>query len=155
MTTTLMKTAQIFTVDPKRPAAGTINSTIDFGGVNGQYLDKVAYKVDDQTIEAITGLIGKVAPQGLIGSPTTDQEDEDVERYLRDYQSVVASGIFSLDAPDLELQIAEFLNTHLNHCHTCQVVPAGVQTPKRLASFVEDPCVHGAPTAQCPSCKSH
>ncbi len=118
----LIKTAKIFTVDPKRPAAGDIDATLDFGGKDGQYFDKIDYKVDDKTIKAIEGLLGNVAKSGLFGAPTTDRNApkvDDINKLLHRVDNVVASCIFNLEAPDVEHQIAEFLETHLNRCHSC------------------------------------
>jgi len=137
----LIKTARIFTVDPKRPAAGTMDATLKFGGVNGQYFDQIDYFAEDETVDAITGLIGQVAPSGLLGVPTAGRDEEsDVEAYLQRVDTVVASAMFNLDAPDLELQMAQFMEMHLNACHTCQIVPPGVDLPQRLPSVVVEPC---------------
>lgn len=146
--TELIKTAKIFTVDPKRPAAGTMDTTLKFGGVNGQYFDDIDYFVEDKTIEAITGLLGKVAKQGLIGAPTAEGGEQragkGVDGRLHPVDSVVASRLFSLDAPDFEQQLAAFLKTHLNGCHTCKVLPPGAvrlaSTTQIEAKSLEDPC---------------
>lgn len=148
----LIKTAQIFTVDPKRPAAGTMDATLKFGGVNGQYFDQIDYFAEDKTLEAIAGLVGKVAPSGLIGKPTAEGEGESVDEYVHRVDTIVASAMFSLDAPDLELQMAHFLDKNLNDCHTCRIVPPGVVSRNRLAPVSNEPCpIHGS--VGCPSCQ--
>jgi hypothetical protein len=138
----LIKTAKIFTVDPKRPAAGTMDATLKFGGVNGQYLDQIDYFVEDKTLEAVSELIGKVAKQGLVGAPTAaDAAGKGVDEYLYPVETVVASAMFSLDAPDLELQMSQFLERHLNQCHHCQLVPPGVSAARRLPPLIGEPCM--------------
>jgi hypothetical protein len=151
----LIKTSKIFTVDPKRPAAGTMDATLKFGGANGQYFDQIDYSVEDRTLEAITGLIGKVAKDGLVGVATSREGDgEDVDSYLYHVDTVVASAMFSLDAPDLELQMSQFLERHLNRCHTCQVVPPGVSVPNRLPPVLGEPCqFHDGSPHPCPFCQ--
>lgn len=105
---------KIFMVDFERPAAGTLDYTAEF---DDQYFSKIQSKVNDQTIEqtskAIERILGKVAPQGLIAAPTsTRQKDAGIK--LTEVDSVRAAAVFELDAPNLELQIEEFLHTHLN-----------------------------------------
>lgn len=155
--TSLIKTAQIFTVDPKRPAAGTLNQTIDFAGKNGQYIDKIQYKVDDQTIEAITGLVNKIAKKGLVGTPTSDESatSANVDKNLYQVQGIVASGVFSLDAPDVEIQVSNFLDVHLNNCHNCNVVLDDVIPPTQGAPIVGDSCTHGSDVSTCPKCNQY
>ena len=129
-----------------------MDATLKFGGQNGQYFDQIDYFAEDKTIEAVTGWIGQVAPSGLFGAPTAEREGEDVDKYLHRVDSVVASSMFSLDAPDLELQLAEFMDTHLNACHSCRIVPPGVVSPKRLPPLTNQPClVHEV--MGCPSCQ--
>ncbi len=143
--TQLIKTAKIFTVDPKRPAAGTMKTTMTFGGEDGQYFDKISYFVDDKTIEAITGVIKQVAHKGLIGAPTSEAGGSaDIDKYLRRVDGIVASGFFSLDAPDVELQVAQFLEHHLNACHSCRLVPPGTTLPSRLPPVMPEPCEYPA-----------
>lgn len=119
----IVKSSKIFTVDPKRPAAGTIESELTFGGANGQYFDKVDYAVSDTTIAAVQGLLSKVATQGLFGVPTSEGRvaGDDINKLIHRVDNVVASGLFNLDAPDVELQISEFLESHLNRCHDCTI----------------------------------
>lgn len=105
---------KIFMVDLKRPAAGSLDYTAEF---SDQYFSKLQSKINDQTIEqtskAIERILGKVAPQGLIAAPTAARQ-KDAAINLTEVDSVQAAGVFDLDAPDLELQIEEFLNCYLN-----------------------------------------
>lgn len=149
----LIKTARIFTVDPKRPAAGSMDASLKFGGTNGQYFDQIDYAAEDKTLESIATLIGQIAPSGLLGVPTTDGDvGVDVDAYLHRVDTVVASGMFSLETPDLELQMAQFMEAHLNACHHCQIVPPGVVVPRRLPEVLGGPCFDHA-AANCPSCR--
>lgn len=134
--TRLVKTAKIFTVDPRRPAAGTIDSTLTFGGANGQYLDQIDYDVKDETISAITKLLSQVAPSGLFGAPTSEVDKtpgESIDQFIQRVDNVVASAMFNLDAPDVELQIAEFLEVHLNGCHRCNATGNLLSYPPDIA----------------------
>ena len=116
-----VKTAKIFTVDPKRPAAGDMDATLAFGGEDGQYFEQIDYNVTDKTITAITDLLGNVAKSGLFGTPTSEgATGKSVSECVHRVDNVVASCLFNLDAPDVELQISEFLQTHLNRCHHCK-----------------------------------
>lgn len=116
-----IKTDKIFTVDSRRPGAGTLTSNISF---TNQYPDDITYDVDDQTIEKVTALIEKIAPQGLFGTRTTEdgeQKGRDGAPNLVEEASVVAVKLFELDSPNLEAELKEFLGTHLNNCHTCGI----------------------------------
>lgn len=105
---------KIFMVDLERPAAGSLDYTAEF---RDQYFSKIQSKVNDQTIEqtskAIERILGKVAPQGLLAAPSSARQT-DAGIKLTEVDSVRAAGVFDLDAPDLEQQIENFLNLHLN-----------------------------------------
>ena len=154
--TDLIHTDKIFTVDPKRPAAGTLNATMTF---EGQYPKTIDYKVVDKTIQDITTLIQTVAKKGLLPAPQGIRTEGDVRLKggsqfdnLTRVDSVAATAVFDLEAPDLELQVARFLTQHLNGCHTCQIVPPGVEQPQRLPRLLDDPCPRGTDGVYCPTC---
>lgn len=116
-----IKTDKVFTVDSRRPGAGTLTSNITF---ENQYPDDITYNVDDTTIEKVTALIEKVAPQGLFGVKTTDDANKQNRNgvpNLVEETSVVAVKLFELDSPNLEAELKQFLGTHLNNCHTCGI----------------------------------
>ena len=118
--TELIETEKVFTVDPKRPAAGSLNASIKF---DGQYFDDIDYDVSDETIADLTNLIGNVARGGLFGNPTTSGEE--VDKRIQQIDSHVASAMFALDSPTVELEIQQFLTKHISGCHTCNVVAPG------------------------------
>lgn len=122
-----INTEKIFTVDFKRPAAGTMDLTLDFKE-DAQYFKQIKDKVTDETIKDVTALVGKLAPSGLFTPASTGVEDLN----LTEVESVVAVEIFEIDAPDFELQVAEFLRCHLNKSHDAWVAPPGVDSIPRV-----------------------
>lgn len=115
---------KVFVVDLKRPAAGSLTASVDLDP-DQQYFNKIDRQYTDTTIEAVTGLLGVVAQNGLFGVKTTEGGSNQVEterstfKIHRPVISTVASEIFEIDAPDFEVQVSEFLSTHLNGCHSC------------------------------------
>ena len=125
--TDLIKTDKIFTIDPKTPGSGTANLNMEF---QSQYPSYIGYQIEDNTINAIASLLAtnKITP---LGKATSGDVTSKLAN-LKPIPSVVASTILDLDAPDLELQLAEFLRTHLNGCHTCEITPPGVEKPRQM-----------------------
>jgi len=113
---------KIFTVDFKRPAAGTYNLDLDL--TEDQYIQKFQYDVTDQTIEKVTSLVQQLVPGGFEAVSALDT-------YYKEIQSVVAVGMFEIDAPDFEEQMSAFVNCHLNQAHDAWVVPQGVTSVHR------------------------
>jgi hypothetical protein len=127
-------TEKIFTVDFRRPVAGTYNLHLDM--TEDQYIEKVQHDVTDQTIAEVGNLIKAAAPGGLLPSPrgATDSPDD----FLYEVTSVVAVGIFEIDAPDFEQQLSGFLNCHLNQAHDAWVVPPPVTAIRRAPLMDSD-----------------
>jgi hypothetical protein len=116
-----MYTEKIFTVDFKRPAAGTSNLRLDM--TEEQYFAKIQHDVADQTIEAVTGLLGSLFPkEGMLPSPRTTTTPSRKPN-LKELKALVAVGVFEIEAPDFEQQVAGFLNCHVNKAHDAWVVP--------------------------------
>jgi hypothetical protein len=134
---TSIETEKIFLVDLKRPGAGTINAEIDFDP-DSQYFKSIKSEVEDETIKAIGDLIAAVAPGGLFGAPTSEGVGSELTG-IKEIQSVVASQVFEVDAPDFEMQVMAFLNHHLNCCHDCGIVQPGNLAPWVLPSRAEYP----------------
>ena len=126
VTTELIKTDKIFTIDPKTPGSGTAGVNMTF---KSQYPNSIAYRIEDDTLDAIASLLSK--NKGAFGISTSEQ-DPGKFADLKPIPAVVATTILELDAPDLELQLAEFLRTHLNGCHTCEITPPGVEMPRQM-----------------------
>jgi hypothetical protein len=142
-------TEKIFTVDFRRPAAGTYNLRLDM--TDDQYIEKVQHDVTDRTITDVGKLIKEVAPGGLF--PTLRSEPGDPEDYLHEVTSVVAVGIFEIDAPDFEQQLTAFLNCHLNQAHDAWVAPPPVTAIRRapLVGFGGDANLCQSPNAVWPA----
>lgn len=111
-----IKTKQIFVVDLKRPAAGTLNANIDLDP-SKQYFNEIKTELSDTTIDAVSELIASVAPSGLIGAPTSSGEA--FNDNLKELESVVATQIFEINAPDFEMTLRNYMEQHLNCCHDC------------------------------------
>jgi hypothetical protein len=107
-------TEQIFTTDFKRPAAGAFNLDVDF--TEDQYLQKVQQDVTDETLSQISSLLGQLP--GLfspVPGPTAGQASGGgAGNDLKEIKSVVAAGVFEVNAHDFEIQVQQFIATHLN-----------------------------------------
>ena len=113
----VVETERVFTIDPKRPAAGTAHSTINF---DGQYPKDMKSDVTDETILRVGNLISSVNKTFGIGSGrgASDAAPKSLEKLeLFPVDRVVAIQRFHLDAADLELQVQQFLDEKLNHCN--------------------------------------
>ena len=108
-------TEQIFTTDFKRPAAGAFNLDVDF--TSDQYLQKVQQDITDETLSEIGNLLGQLP--GLfspVPGPTAGQASgaDGAGNDLREIKSVAAAGVFEVNAQDFEIQVQNFIATHLN-----------------------------------------
>ena len=67
-----------------------------------------------------TWLIGQIAPSGLIGTPTSEEQvPSELRGRIKEVSTVVASKVFEFDAPNFETLVSDFLGKHLNCCHDC------------------------------------
>ena len=103
-------TEKIFTVDFKRPAAGTLNLQVDYTA--DQYIDSVKQDITDETIARTGEFFQRLGASGLI--QTSANAGKNVEENIKEVKSVIAVGVFEIDAPDFETQVMDFLNIHLN-----------------------------------------
>lgn len=119
---TPIETEQIFLVDLKRPGAGTIDANIDLDA-DAQYFKEIKTQVEDKTIDAVGNLVAGIAKSGLLGKPTSEGGgvQPGFGNRVKVVTKVVASKVFEIDAPNFEVEVADFLNEHLNCCHTCLV----------------------------------
>jgi hypothetical protein len=115
-----MYTEKIFTVDFKRPAAGTSNLRLDM--TEEQYFAKIQHDITEQTIAAVTGLLGSLSSTGILPSPRNTGATPRKPK-LKELKALVAVGVFEIDAPDFELQVGQFLTCHVNKAHDAWVVP--------------------------------
>ena len=107
-------TDQIFTTDFKRPAAGAFNLDLDM--TEDQYVERVQQDITDETLEQIGALIEKL-PGLFVPAPVPGAKqasDTDAGVTLKEIKSVVAAGLFEVDAPDFEIQVESFVRCHLN-----------------------------------------
>jgi hypothetical protein len=128
VSTDIIKTDKVFTVDFKRPAAGTMKLNLDLDAKE-QYFTKIAHEVEDKTLDAVGDLIGDL---GGVGFGLASEGSADPNKDLRQVTSVVAVQIFEIDDPNLELNVVDFLNCHLNKSHDAFTVPPGVDTINRV-----------------------
>lgn len=120
--TDLIYTDKVFTVDVKRPAAGTSDYTMEFGtrnedGLdNSQYFKSLENKIVDETIKDITGAIDTVF--SALPSSTDDEPQERAVTYFHEWRTV-AWKRFDIDELDFEDQVGAFVERHLNGCNSC------------------------------------
>jgi hypothetical protein len=111
--TALVETDKVFTVDPKRPAAGNLTQTLDFGaGENSQYFQQIKYKIEDETIKDINAALNTLLPR----IPTTTKgksASSDLPEGVREMSRVVAWKRFDIDSPDFEQKVIAFVEMHL------------------------------------------
>ncbi len=141
-------TEKIFTVDFKRPAAGTfdINATMQD---NEQYFKQIQHKGEDKTLNEIANIISKVAPSGLFKPASEGGPDANG---ITTVESVVAVRVFEIDAPDLQQQLTAFLECHVNKAHDAWVVPPGVDEIRRLPLTVKPGEKYRDPLCSGPDC---
>ena len=146
-----INTQKLFVVDMKRPASGILQTNITLNPEQ-QYFESIQNQVANTTIGSVSNLLSAVsggsasAPNpSLTGaapsnstlsataSPTpptttasTPQPETPTFENVKQVQSTLASEIFEIDAPDFEQQVCRFLDTHLNACHSCNVIAPGV-----------------------------
>jgi hypothetical protein len=142
-------TEKVIMVDFKRPAAGAFNLEIDM--TDDQYIKKIQHDITDETIQRVTEFVDTLAPQGLFKPVSGKEPGVEVEPRIKEIKSVVAVGVFEVDAPDFEQQIASFINCHINQGHDAWMAPPGVagfrRTPLDPMSSQPGPML--CPSADC------
>lgn len=110
-----ISTEKIFTIDPKRPAAGDISFQLDLAE-DQQYVRKFESDLTDRTIEetsmAFERLIRPLTPQGT-GESLAESGTGDEGR-LRRIESVKAVRVFEIDDPMFEMSMEHFLQTQFS-----------------------------------------
>jgi hypothetical protein len=119
---------KIVMVDFKRPAAGAFNLEVDL--TDDQYIKKIQHDVTDQTLNEINGILNTLGGQNSIFRLASKTGAE--ASGLTEVKSVVAVGMFEVDAPDFELQVTEFLNCHINKSHDAWRESPGVRDVNRV-----------------------
>lgn len=107
----ILYTDKIFTTDFIRPAAGTLNLDVNY--TPDQYVQRVQQDITDETLKDVTKLLetlpGKFFP--LPGAKLASGQDT---ADWKEIKSVVAANVFEIDDPHFEMNISEFVQTHLN-----------------------------------------
>jgi hypothetical protein len=101
---------EIFTVDFKRPASGTLKYTATF---TGQYITGVANHLEDTTIKDSAALVASI----INAIPRATVKEKPADGGLAPFQDVIATELFALNEPDIENRIQSFLHTYVNQCH--------------------------------------
>lgn len=124
------KQTEIFGVDFKRPAAGSLAYKIGFGGekTNGQYIKSVDNLSNDNTIASVTNLVTTIL--GTI--PPVKKNVRDVaggESKLLPFEEVIACEVFAINEPGCQNRVQAFIDTYLNSCHDCNLDRAVIVKP--------------------------
>ncbi len=142
--TELVRTEKVFTVDPKRPAAGQLNYKMRFGANDGnvdnsQYFSELDGFVVDRTIADVTlalrDITNALEGKGPTKKPGATPEPKDVPApagaagaiapaeatvtYIPEVRTV-AWQRFDIDSPTFEQDVAAFVELHMNRCHSCE-----------------------------------
>ena len=106
---------KLFTVDFKRPGAGTLKTDIQMDSEK-QYFKQIHTKVVDNTIQEITKIVKQFSvPLGIKTSV-----GQSIEKNLIVDTRTVAFVRFDINAPDFEQQLMAFFDQHINSCNSCQ-----------------------------------
>jgi hypothetical protein len=127
-----MYTDKIFVVDFKRPPAGTSNLNVDM--TNDQYISHIQHDIQEDTIEKVSGLLGAFIGAGGLKSAGKEEETPPKSSgpALTEIKSLVAVGIFEIDAPDFEHKVKQFMDCHVNKAHDAWIVPPCVEGINRV-----------------------
>lgn len=115
----VIRKKELYTVDFKRPASGTGDLKITYGGVSdGQYFKSVKQVTQDSTIADVGDLVTKVA--GVLPKLKAIAEtDGKAGLGLHGVTTVVAVQFFDVREPNLEGRIQAFLDLNVNACSNC------------------------------------
>ena len=118
-------TEKVFLVDPMRPAAGTQKHGFTFQSNDSRntkdagkgYLQKVEYKIDDQTITESANLLANSL--GLINAlQTSANQAQPNKSGLVSTDRTVAFARFDINSPSYEQDVADFLDNNVNCART-------------------------------------
>lgn len=138
-------TEKIFTVDPKRPAAGTMKYTLGLDPTE-QYLTTIQSELTDTTIQEISkGLERILLGVGKVRSGADLQAAaEKANVFYKEVTSIRAMRVFEIDDPMFELNIEAFLQDQFcciqGHAVMANGSPVGQTTPSAAAT----PLIHQA-----------
>jgi hypothetical protein len=115
---------KVFTVDLKRPAAGSLDYEIEFQNEKDspQYFQQISYHVVDQTLKDISAVIANLKPLSPpLAIPTAAKSSDSDSPEITPLTRTVAWKRFDIHSPDFEDQVLAFVNEHLNDCHSCSL----------------------------------
>jgi hypothetical protein len=125
-----VRTDKIILVDFKRPAAGMLDTSMDFN--DDQFFKKVQSSIEDDTInesaKLLKTVISLVTPKstGVTDEPAADNVNR------KKLRRVVAYQRFDVNEPDYETQLDGFISRHLNSCNQCGLQPSYDQQGQAL-----------------------
>lgn len=118
---------KIFSVDPKKAAAGDTKYNFEFDSENEeqrdrQYFKKITQKITDETIKDLTGALDSILPLLQPPKAPTTVAAKAKSRFTGEKSPVivkkrtVAFQRFDINAVDFEDQVKTFVESHINKC---------------------------------------
>lgn len=136
----LVETEKVFTVDPKRPAAGTLKYNMTFGDKeNEQYFKSIAFDIQDNTIKEVTNSLNTLLPLFKQMAKPAGADDTPTAASFDTETRTVAWKRFDLDAIDLEQQVYDFVSVHF------ECASGYVTTAKAEGSIPPNPALPRVP----------
>lgn len=125
--TSIISTKKVFTVDFKRPGAGSLKLGMEF--TDEQYFKTITSELEDRTIKDAAALAAQVVDSVQAFSTSSKGPDTDAlsmleERGIIRDTRTVAYQRFDINAVDFEFQVQDFVNKHLNCCNQCNGSPS-------------------------------
>lgn len=105
---------EIFTVDFKRPGAGTLTYNVELDAEK-QYFEKIHNEIEDKTIEAITQALGIVG-EGFSAIPRAKPAGNFGDLNVGTIESLVGITVIDITDPELEQKVHAFLCRYLTGC---------------------------------------
>lgn len=123
-------TERVFLVDPARPAAGTSSYGFSFTSKGSEsaddlgkgYLDKVAYKIDDETIKESANLLANSLSL-ISGFSVSANQARPNQGDLVATDRTVAYTRLDINSPSFEHDVELFLDCHVNQPMTRTMCP--------------------------------
>jgi hypothetical protein len=109
---------EIFTVDFKRPASGSLSYDVKFD-TKSQYITKINNQLNDQTITSVANLVAQIlrtVPMLARGPAAGLQPVPTAIDGLTPFQEIIVGEMFALSEPNVQERIQGFLDLYLNEC---------------------------------------
>ncbi len=119
--TTLVETEKLFTVDFPRPASGSLDYGLDLDPAT-QYFTGIENTIIDNTIADVSSAINSLIPviAAQTGAAGGLDVSDDLKKHLIVDTRVVAWKRFDINSPDIEFQVRDFVDKHVNCCNSCK-----------------------------------